>query len=189
MEYGPELVGLPCSLHSRSYPSMIVQGQAFGSQQHDMNIFLLNNQNIQELLNIFAQRQAEDQSLWSVDVTDYSGTVTDVLEALDSLESNYDDVIKLFRVGNLSYVKLWEVYKISGNTPMKVANSGYWSEKSGIILEDENPRNQRLRDLQGLHLKLASKVSKPYISEMIPNIETTFEMNGVFAEVFYNLQV
>ena len=72
---------------------------------------------------------------------------------------------------------------------MRTANEGYWSEESGVILENENHRNKRLRDLQGLHLKLASKVSKPYILEMIPNNETGYTMRGVFAQVFHNLQV
>ena len=154
---------------------MIVQGQSFGSQQHDMNIFLLNNQNIQELLKIFAQRQAEDQSLWSVDVTDFSGTVTDVLKALDALESNYDDVIKLFRVGNLSYVELWEVYKISGNTPMKVANSGYWSEKSGIILEDEKVDQNEIQ-LVFVNLKKLVTIftSISYFMKISTNVSTRY---------------
>ena len=61
--------------------------------------------------------------------------------------------------------------------------------QSGISLENDNHRNQRLRDLQGLQLKVASKVSKPYISEIIPDDETDFKMSGLFAEVFLNLQV
>ena len=72
---------------------------------------------------------------------------------------------------------------------MKIANEGYWSEESGISLENDNPRNQRLRNLQGLQLKVASKVSKPYISELTPDGETNLKMSGLFADVFFNLQV
>ena len=168
---------------------MIVEGQQCNSQQDDMNLYYVNNQNMSGLLDIFTKRQFHENSLWTVDLTNLSEPLDDVLKKLDKLEAEFDDEILLFRVNNMSYISFWEVYKISQNTPLRTANEGYWSEESGVILENENHRNKRLRDLQGLHLKLASKVSKPYILEMIPNNETGYTMRGVFAEVFHNLQV
>ena len=150
-----------------------------------MNLYLLNKQNVNTYLEIFAKRQVHRQSLWTVDVTDLS----EPLKKLDGIEAGFGDEIILFRASNKSYVQFWEVYKIHQNTPLKIANEGYWSEESGISLENDNHRNQRLRDLQGLQLKVASKVSKPYISEIIPDDETDFKMSGLFAEVFFNLQV
>ena len=50
-------------------------------------------------------------------------------------------------------------------------------------------RNQRLRDLQGLRLRVATEVSKPYILDMIPNDEIGYQIDGLFAEIFHSLQV
>ena len=57
----------------------------------------------------------------------------------------------------ISYIKLWEVYKISMNSTMAIGNQGFWSEKIGISMENEEKRYSRLRDLKGLHLKMASQ--------------------------------
>ena len=168
---------------------MIVDGQQCNSQQDDMNLYFLSNQSLSGFLDIFTKRQFHENSLWTVDLTNLSEPLDDILKRLDNLEAEFDNEIIFFRARNISYISFWEVYKISPNTPLRIANQGYWSEESGVTLENENHRNQRLRDLQGLHLKLASKVSKPYILEMIPNEETKYTMTGVFAEVFYNLQV
>ena len=159
------------------------------SRKHDLNLYLLSKQNIEAFLEVFAKRQVHHQSLWTVDVTDLSEPVNDVIKKLDGIEAGFGDEIILFRTNNKSSVQFWEVYKIYQNTPMKIANEGYWSEKSGVSLENDNNRNQRLRDLQGLQLKVASKVSKPYISEIMPDDETNLKMSGLLAEVFFNLQV
>ena len=173
----------------RYYPTMILGNQAYYGQEQDISLFVLTNQNIHNFLEIFEKRLFHPKSLWLVDMTDMSEPLADIFKKLEALEAEFDNEIILFKVNNSSFIELWEVYKISHRMPMKLANEGYWSEHSGVRFENENHRHQRLRDLQGLHLKLGSKVSKPYITEMIPDTQTNYKINGLLADVFYNLQV
>ena len=173
----------------RLYPSIIVEKQLYDSREQDLNLYLLIKQNINAFLDIFSKRQVHHQSIWTVDVTDLSEPLNDVIKKLNGIEAGFSDEMILFRVNNKFSVQFWEVYKTYPKAPLKIANEGYWSEEFGISLENGNHRNQRLKDLQGLQLKVASKVSKPYISELTPDGETNLKMSGLFAEVFFNLQV
>ena len=168
---------------------MIVENQLYKSKRHDMNMFLLNDKNINVFLDTFARKQFHDHSLWTVDVTNVYEPLDDILLKLNDIEAEFDDEITLYKAINNSYILFWEVYKISQSTPLKIGNRGEWTMKSGVILESDNHRNQRLRDLQGLRLRVATEVSKPYILDMIPNDEIGYQIDGLFAEIFHSLQV
>ena len=168
---------------------MIIESQLYHGMEQDLNIFLLNDKNINAFMDIFSRKQLHDQSLWIVDITDFPEPLDQVLQNLNALEAQFDDQIILFRGINESFVEFWEVYKISQNTPLQIGNVGEWSEGSGVNLKSDKHRLLRLRDLQGLHLKVATAVHKPYTIEMIPDDEFGYEINGLFAEVFHALQV
>ena len=172
----------------RNFASMMVDNQAYTSQQHDINLFLANDQTINAFKDTFSRRQVHGQSLWIVDISQLQEPLENTLSKLDTLDAGFNDAILLFKASNQSYVQFWEVYKVSANTPMRIGNTGNWSEASGIVLASEQNRNQRLKDLQGLHLKIASKVSKPYINNMVPKNGIGYQLDGLFADVFFNLQ-
>lgn len=145
---------------------------------------------IDDFQEIYSKRHSKDQSLWGLDISAQTDSIPDILRQLDNLTATFDDEILLFKSLNLSYVKLWEVYKLSIYSKMAISNQGFWSEKSGISMQEEENRYTRLRDLEGLELKMATKVSQPYISKMIPLANGKgYKMEGILNDIFTNLQV
>ena len=165
--------------------------ESFTKNTQDLNIFIMNDKTrVFELQEIYSKRHSKDQSLWAIDISDQSQSIIDILNQLENLTATFDDEILFFKSINTSYIEVFEVYKLSYKSKFGIGNQGFWSENLGLSMREEENRYTRLRDLGGLHLKMATKVSQPYISKMTP-LENGkgYKMEGMLSDIFDNLQV
>jgi len=126
-----------------------------------------------------------------------------------------DDIFVVKFDGKFTQAEIWEIYKTSFSQPLIVNNLGTWSEMDGLnsttLHKYERRKNlmvgiYEIRNFhsfffhclsscvlfQGYKFKCATWYSNPYISDMIPigdPSKNLFQMYGMYAEIFENLQV
>jgi len=72
-----------------------------------------------------------------------------------------------------------------------VDDYGNWSLKQGLHAYRNEPKMRKRQNLRGHHFMVVTAESPPYTTEMIPipNAPGTYMPKGMFADVFYGLQV
>lgn len=112
----------------------------------------------------------------------------EVRATLDDLEMDIDDQVYLCEEMGNNDVNLYEAYKIRQSEPTSILKYGNWTVDGGLQVSNQEIW-QRRSDLGGIQFQVATLLSAPYVTKMEPNNVTgSYEMEGMFAEVFYALQ-
>ena len=121
-----------------------------------------------------------------------------------------DDLFILNNANNGKAIELFECYEIHPTVPRQILPYGSWTSLIGLLLTDKDKWDRR-RDLQvisknsetesitsdstcsiqGMTFKALSLFTEPYITrlELVSGSNEFYEMEGMFAEIFFGLKV
>lgn len=135
---------------------------------------------LQRFINIFNNRNRARKDYWLLDIS----SLEEPESQLEDLDLDLDDDLFWFDEN----FDIWEVYKIHPDFDIKVDFYGNWTQIGGLKVNQEEKWNRR-RNLEGAQFKVATLTSIPYITKMTKLSENEYSMEGMFAEVFFALQV
>ena len=171
------------------------------------------NESLKLFVELYSMRLRSDREFWLVDATslinDKRGEVRDIVGDLKELKLDLDD--DLFILNNDGKaVELFEFYEIHATVPRQILPYGSWTSAIGLLLTDKDKWNRRRNlqvmfknsetesvisdstcSIQGMTFKALSILTAPYITrlELVPGSNEFYEMEGLFAEIFFGLQV
>jgi hypothetical protein len=173
-------------------------------KEADLHIFILNDESagskevsIKKFQTFFNARERFHREMWLLDTSSWSSNqdVSNDLQADLMLDVDDDLYWYTFDSLNLNHIDalnaefdIWEVYQIQNGFPMTINQFGNWSNVQGLISTPISKWNRR-RDLQMARFDIVTMPSDPYTTAMIPLGDGVYEMEGMFAEVFFALQV
>ena len=152
----------------------------------DLHVFILDPGNLEHSLNLFIglynKRTRSSREFW---ILDCKGNLN---QNLKGINVDLDDDLYLVK-HQKNTIEIQELYKIRSSFDLITLPFGNYTAESGLIL-NPNEKWSRRRNLQGVLLKVTTLESYPYISSMIPvqGKPGFYQMNGMFAEVFFALQ-
>ena len=172
-------------------------------RDQDLHVYISNENdiksNIQTFIDIFNNRTNSRREHWMLDITFLN--FDDIQIELSALHIDLDDDLFLYRIKdnndipNTSIsnqdIELFEAYKIHQDFPIEILYNGEWLHKNSTLSVDETEKWVRRRDLNGVTFQCNTLPSMPYVTKMEPIVGKNgeFEMEGMFAEVFFALQV
>jgi hypothetical protein len=170
----------------------------------DLHIFIPDDEStiskevsIKKFQTIFNARERFHREVWLLDTSSWSSNEEVSNDLKDDLMLDVDDDLYWYTFDslNLNHIDafnaqydIWEVYRIQDGFPMSINKFGNWSNVQGLISDPTTKWNRR-RDLQMAHFDILTMPSSPYTTAMIPLGDGVYEMEGMFADVFFALQV
>ena len=152
----------------------------------DLVVFVPENENgLSQFVKWFNLRQRTSKEYWLLDIS-YWSSIQDARNIMQNLNLDLDDDLYWFQTSN-EIVQVYEVYRIHQDFSIKIKPYETWANGSYLI----SPMLEkwvRRSNLEGAQFNVITLVSNPYITEMIPIAPGSFEMKGMFAEVFFALQ-
>ena len=176
------------------------------------------NESLKLFVELYSMRLRTDREFWLLDATalinDKRGEVREIMGDLAGLKLDLDDDLFILNdAHDKKGLEVFEFYEIHPTVPRQVLHYGNWDSENGLRLTDY-AKWERRRDLQvicicnimntiiqsninlstpqGMTFRVLTEFSgHPYITklDLIPGTNGLFEMDGMFAEVFFELQV
>jgi hypothetical protein len=170
--------------------------------KEDLHIFIPDDESpsikaasIKKFITIFNMRERFHREIWLLDTSSWSTNEDVSTDHQDELMLDVDDDLYWYTFDSMNMNNLqnaqfdiWEVYRIQDGYPITINQYGNWSNSHGLISNPIKKWNRR-KDLQMAHFDILAMPSSPYTTAMIPLGEGLFEMEGMFAEIFFDLQV
>ena len=161
-------------------------------QDQDLHIFIPDDKTLNSKVDIFidlySSRKRSDKEYWLLDVS----SIKNVFEELHDLSLDLDDDLYLYSINVLSggIISIWEFYEIHSSLPRKLLTYGNWNSVNGLFIADKVKWNRR-KNLDGLSLRIVCMPFSIYTISMNPinSAGDEFDMNGMFADFWFNLQV
>ena len=161
-------------------------------QDQDLHIFIPDDKTLNSKVDIFidlySSRKRSDKEYWLLDVS----SIKNVFEELHDLSLDLDDDLYLYSINVLSsgIISIWEFYEIHWSLPRKLLTYGNWNSVNGLFIADKVKWNRR-KNLDGLSLRIVCMPFSIYTISMNPinSAGDEFDMNGMFADFWFNLQV
>ena len=118
-------------------------------------------------------------------------SIENVFDELQDLSLDLDDDLYLYsKIFVSGVISIWEFYEIHSSLPRKLLDYGNWNYVYGLFVLDEVKWNRR-KNLGGASLRIVCMPYSIYTIEMNPinSAGDEFDMNGMFADFWFNLQV
>ena len=166
-------------------------------KNQDLHVFIPDEngvkRSLETLTSIYNNRSRSREEQWLLDITELENLNLD----LSDMNADVDDDLYLYLNGsrsgftNSQNFTIYEAYRLQDNLPLKIVEYGQWNESSKYLDYDDTEKWVRRRDLTGVQFKCNTMPSMPYITKMTPksNDSEEFDIEGMFAEVFFALQV
>ena len=169
-----------------------VEKTSIDKLDQDLHIFIPDDKNLDSRIDIFidlySSRKRSDKEYWMLDVS----SIENVFDELQDLSLDLDDDLYLYskKFSSSGVISIWEFYEIHSSVPRKLLAYGNWNSVNGLFVFDEVKWNRR-KNLDGLSLRLVCAPFSIYTISMNPinSAGDEFDMNGMFADFWFNLQV
>ena len=167
-----------------------VEMNSIDKQDQDLHIFIPDDKNLdlRVFIDLYSSRKRSDKEYWLLDVS----SIENVFEELQDLSLDLDDDLYLYskNMSSSGVISIWEFYEIHSSVPRKLLDYGNWNSVNGLFIIDEVKWNRR-KNLEGLSLRIVCMPFSIYTISMNPinSAGDEFDMNGMFADFWFNLQV
>ena len=170
--------------------------KTFSFCETDLHAFILDvkdwKQSLSKFTDLYNNRTRTSREFWLVHL-DSDLAFEDFKQDLLSqkIQVDLDDDLFVSYHTNDKFLEIKELFKIrpSANFELIILPYGNYTSGTGLMLSPYKKWDRR-RDLQGVVMRIAALESVPYITSMTPvqGQPGYFQMEGMFAEVFFALQ-